>query len=101
MKNENIANRHIGPFGQTMLKKPVEKLELLGQVDREKYNGLTVLENNLYNAPVFYHKLPSTNNDFFCCVTQQNNGERRIAVRKMNCLYTVGQIEPKREVYNP
>lgn len=60
-----------------------------------------MLENNMYNAPVFYHRMPSTSNDFFCSIIKQPNNERRIVIRSLNSLYTVGQIEPKREVYNP
>ena len=75
---------------------------MLGQVDKDKYKGLTMLENNMYNAPVFYHRIPSTNNDFFCSVIKQNNSnDSRIVVRSLDLFYTVGQIEPKREVYNP
>ena len=55
----------------------------------------------MYNAPVFYQKMPSTNNDFFCSVVRQKNNEMQISVRQMNSFYTVGQIEPKFEVYNP
>ena len=101
-KSENIANRHIGPHGKFLIKGKLEKLDLLGQVDKDKYKGLTMLENNMYNAPVFYHRIPSTNNDFFCSVIKQNNSnDSRIVVRSLDLFYTVGQIEPKREVYNP
>ena len=79
----------------------MEKLDLLGQVDKSKFNGITLLENNLYNAPVFYHRMPSTTNDFFCSLIKQSNGDNRIVIRQLNSFYTVGQIEPKREVYNP
>ena len=66
-----------------------------------KFNGIALLENNLYNAPVFYHRMPSTTNDFFCSIIKQASGEQRIVIRGLNSFYTVGQIEPKREVYNP
>lgn len=100
-RGENIANRHIGPHGKLILKKQLEKLDLLGQVDRSRYNGITLLENNMYNAPVFYHRMPSTSTDFFCSIIKQNKTERRIVIRPLSSFYTVGQIEPKREVYNP
>ena len=29
-KNENIANRHIGPYGKLLMKQKLEKLDLLG-----------------------------------------------------------------------
>ena len=74
-----------------MLKSRLEKLDLLGQVDQQKYKGLTMLENNMYNAPVFYHRMPSTNNDFFCSVIKQSNSnDSRIVVRSLNSFFTVG-----------
>lgn len=89
-KSENIANRHIGPYGKLVLKKHLEKLDLLGQVDKSKYNGITLLENNMYNAPVFYHRMPSTSTDFFCSMIKQRNNERRIVIRALNSFFTVG-----------
>ena len=90
-KSENIANRHIGPYGKFLFKDNLEKLDLLGQVDKSKYKGLTMLENNMYNAPVFYHRMPSTNNDFYCSVIKQNNtNDSRIVVRSLNSFFTVG-----------
>ena len=54
----------------------------------------------MYNAPVFYHKAPRT--DFFCTVHKQtDNVSSSIFIRELDSLYTVGQIEPKLEVYNP
>lgn len=73
-KNENVRNRHIGPSGKLIKKAPLDRLEmLLGQVDKSKFNGITLLENNLYNAPVFYHRMPSTSNDFFCSVFKRRD----------------------------
>lgn len=90
-KNENIANRHIGPYGKFIMKQKLEKIDLLGQCDKEKFNGLTILENNMYNAPVFYHRIPSTNNDFFCSmIKQKDSNERRIVIRSLSSFYTVG-----------
>ena len=95
MRNENIANRHIGPYGKLLLKQQLEsgifeKLDLLGQVDKSRYNGITLLENNMYNAPVFYHRMPSTSNDFFCSIVKQKDTERRIVIRPLSSFYTVG-----------
>ena len=95
-KQENLPNRHLGPHGEIIMKGAMEKLDILGQVDKSRFKGLTMLENKLYNAPVFYHKMASTNNDFFCSVIKQGNrDERRIVIRALNSFYTVGQIEPK------
>jgi hypothetical protein len=45
----------MGPYGEIILKQPRERLDLLGQVDTSVFKGLTVLENKMYNAPVFFH----------------------------------------------
>ena len=68
---ENIGTRHIGPLGELVLKSRGDKIDLLGQVDLDKYKGQAVLENKMYNAPVFYHKTPRT--DFFCTVHKLND----------------------------
>lgn len=56
-----------------------------------------MLENKLFNAPVFYHAPQRT--DFFC--TMHTKGDTRIILRELDNFYTVGQIEPKLEVYKP
>lgn len=62
--------------------------------------GITVLENKMYNAPLFYHS--SSRTDFFCSLVQVKQGkDQRIVIRELDSMYTVGQIEPKLEVYNP
>ena len=57
----------------------------------------------MFNAPVFYQK--SGGSDFFCSITKtvaaDGNKEQRIVLRELENLYSVGQIEPKLEVYNP
>jgi hypothetical protein len=53
----------------------------------------------MYNAPVFYHS--ADRQDFFCCVHLHKNDFREVIVRELDNLYTVGQIEPKKEVLNP
>jgi len=98
-KHENKGSRHIGPYGELILKGQHDKLELLGQVDLNHFKGLAVLENKMYNAPVFFHTPAMT--DFFCSLIKRKNGEFQVAIREMDSLYTVGQIEPKLEVYNP
>ena len=78
-----------------------QKLDLLGQINTKKYQGISVLENKMYNAPVFYHQ--SNRQDFFCCLVQGTNesDDKKIIIRELDSVYTVGQIEPKLEVYNP
>lgn len=62
--------------------------------------GITVLENKMYNAPLFFHQ--SSRTDFFCSLVKtKQSQEQRIVIRELDSLYTVGQIEPKLEVYNP
>ena len=54
----------------------------------------------MYNAPVFYHT--ADRQDFFCCLHLSEDGKRRtVVIRELDYLYTVGQIEPKKEVLNP
>lgn len=78
-----------------------QKLPLCGQINTNKYQGITVLENKMYNAPCFYHT--AERNDFFCTVFQgkQVTSQKRIIIRELDNIYTVGQIEPKMEVHNP
>lgn len=79
---------------------PSQRLELLGQINTRKYQGISVLENKMYNAPLFYHSAPRT--DFFCTLVQgKQANEQRIVIREMDSAYTVGQLEPKLEVCNP
>ena len=65
------------------------------------YKGLTVLENNMYYCPVFYHKAPR--NDFLAITHLDKHGNPTIYIRELTDMYLMGQIEPKTnmEVYNP
>lgn len=65
--------RHIGYYGQQVLLSDEDKLPLIGQIDRKKYQGLTVLENNLYRVPACYHKPKKS--DFLCIVHKTRNDE--------------------------
>jgi hypothetical protein len=58
--------RHIGYYGQQVLLQDADSIPLIGQLDRSKYQGIAVLENNLYRAPVTYQKPKKT--DFLCIV---------------------------------
>jgi hypothetical protein len=105
----------MGPHGEIQLKgKPsfvdpskkelglihTQRLDLLGQINTDIYQGITVLENKMYNAPLFYHN--SQRNDFFCSIVQGKScTEQRIVIRELESVYNVGQIEPKLEVVNP
>ena len=48
--------RHIGYYGQQVLLQDDGRVPLIGQVDRSKYQGIAVIENNLYRAPTCYHE---------------------------------------------
>jgi hypothetical protein len=56
----------MGPYGAQVLKKKGEKIPLLAKLTLREYKGITVLENNMYFCPVFYHK--TQKNDFLCVV---------------------------------
>ena len=98
-RQENVGTRHMGQHGAQILKKKGEKIPLLGQIDTKPYKGLTVMENNMYYCPVFYHK-PQMN-DFLCVVHKDKKGNSSIIIRDLQDLYVMGQEEPKLEVYNP
>lgn len=68
--------RHIGYYGQQILLKDEDKLPLIGQIDRKKFQGLAVIENNMYIAPVCYHKPKTT--DFVCITHVNNKGKVRL-----------------------
>lgn len=88
--------RHMGYYGQQILLQDDEKLPLIGQIDRKQFQGLTILENNLYRAPAVYHKPKTT--DFLCVVLGDT---KQMYLREMKQIYTLGQVEPKMEVYAP
>ena len=81
--------RHMGPHGSQVLKKKGEKIPLLGQIDPKLYRGITLLENNLYNCPVFYHKV-NRSTDFVCVLHRDKKGGRTIVVREIPELYVLG-----------
>lgn len=57
---------HIGYYGAQVLMSPENKLPLLGNVKEKDYQGISLLENNMYKAPVFFHRAPKT--DFLCVI---------------------------------
>ena len=64
----------MGPFGRQKLCRPSEKLPLLGNIDKSLFQGITVLSNKLYRAPVFFHSVKYT--DFFCSRYQDKKKEK-------------------------
>ena len=71
----------------------------MGRLDPDQFQGLTLLENNLYKAPVLFH--PPARGDFLLVVHTEANRMRRFHIRELKALYTVGQIEPRMQPYNP
>ncbi len=49
---------YIGPYGIEIRLSAKDKLPLLGQLDQTMYKGVTIIENNMYRGPVFYHAQP-------------------------------------------
>lgn len=75
-KNQPVGmaqTRHIGYYGTQILLHDEEKVPLLGQLDRSQYQGLAILENNMYRVPAIYHKPKPT--DFLCVVHRERNGQ--------------------------
>ena len=89
-KSENALTKHMGPHGAQVLKKKGEKIPLLGQIDTKNSLGITVLENNMYLSPVFYHKLSPKSADFLCVFHRDKNGIPSIVVRELSEVYAVG-----------
>ena len=94
-------NEKLGPNGVIRLiaDSNSERLPLMANITNEKYIGCSVLENNLYAAPIFPQKPRTT--DFVLVRRVTDEGYTRFYLRKIENLYTVGQIEPRREVYTP
>jgi hypothetical protein len=97
-KSLNTQLKHMGPYG--MLRKGASsRPPLLGNIDRNIFQGISFLSNKLYRAPVFFHKPKYT--DFFCSFHQDRKGSKQIIIRELQNIYSVGQIEPYKDVYNP
>ena len=56
-QNTKTKSTHMGPYGIEMNLSSKDRVPLLGQIDQSKYKGITIIENNMYRAPVFYHKM--------------------------------------------
>ena len=94
-------NEKLGPNGVIRLvtDSNSEKPPLMANITNEKYIGIPVLENNLYVAPIFPQKPKTT--DFVLVRHVTSEGYTKFFLRKIESLYTVGQIEPRREVFTP
>lgn len=74
---------------------PDDKIPLIGQLTDEGIIGVSILENDLFKVPIYKQKAPKT--DFLLV----KNKDKTFSLRKIEYTYLVGQIEPKKEVYNP
>lgn len=64
--------RHMGPYGIEMKLSFKDRIPLLGQLDPSHYKGITIVENNMYRAPVFYHD--EREQDFLLVKHKSKNG---------------------------
>jgi hypothetical protein len=125
--NSNVANtatkltdvelksyNFTGPYGSQILLNSNQKLPLIGQIDLNELKGLSIIDNKMYRAPVFYEKLknPTLNisnqetggkkyYNFLITFKKSKIGKEGFYIRELDHLYTVGQEEPKIEVYPP
>lgn len=91
-RSKNVRLQHMGPYGVQVLKSQNSKLPLLGNIDKTLFQGISILSNKLYKAPVFYHKPRHT--DFFCSFFQDKKGQKQVVLREIQDMYSVGQLEP-------
>jgi hypothetical protein len=103
----------IGPYGIQIPLQPSQKLPLIGQIDQNESKGLAVVDNKMFRAPVFYEKLKNpveqtkTQNsnkkyyNFLITFKKSKEGKEGFYIRELDHHYTVGQEEPKIEVYPP
>jgi transcription initiation factor TFIID subunit 1 len=87
-----------GEHGEENPLDETEQIPLLGQLINNKYEGVAILENNLYRVPVFKQK--ARKNDFIL-VRVVEKGEVKYYLRRIKTVYTAGQIQPKSEVFCP
>jgi hypothetical protein len=88
----------LGEHGEEYPLDEPDQLPLLGQLSSSKLEGLAILENNLYRAPVVKQK--SKKNDFVL-IRVVEKGEAKYYLRKINTIFVVGQMQPKSEVFCP
>lgn len=80
--------------GETVFLDPSKESPFFGDIE----SGVTLqgLDNNLYRAPVFSHKVPETD---FLLIRQP--GKKKMILREIPAVFTVGQIQPRVEVPAP
>eukprot|EP01022_Parablepharisma_sp_SALTPOND_P020384 TRINITY_DN3702_c0_g2_i1.p1 TRINITY_DN3702_c0_g2~~TRINITY_DN3702_c0_g2_i1.p1 ORF type:complete len:1466 (-),score=230.12 TRINITY_DN3702_c0_g2_i1:3379-7776(-) len=107
-QNAKSKTSHMGPYGIEIRLSPKDRIPLLGQLDQSQYKGITIIENNMYRAPIFYHAVPTE--EYLLVKHKTKDGvlflfckqiQFTYVLRTVPFIYTVGQTEPKTEVYNP
>lgn len=73
-------------------------LPTMGQLTKTNFLGVNLLENNLSVVPVFPHKIKRNK---FLLVICKTGDKKRFFLRRIPHVYTAGQIQPKKEVFNP
>lgn len=87
--SDSSGIKHMGPHGFPILKKKGDKIpHLLGQIENKRYKGITILENNMFLAPTFFHQ--TAKHDFLCVLHQDKKGQAQLFVRELSDIYTVG-----------
>lgn len=125
--NSNVANQtsklsdtelktynSLGPYGSQIPLQPNQKLPLIGQIDQNELKGLSVIDNKMYRAPVFYEKLTNPTvvenkanetkkkyYNFLITFKKSKEGKESFFLRELDNNYVVAQEEPKIEVYPP
>eukprot|EP01084_Bolivina_argentea_P059024 107737_1 len=89
--NKNVTENFEVKDGTIQVLDPTEKSPLLGAPRASKY--VTIVDNNLYAAPIRSH---ANTNNLFLLVGNGNT----FYVRKINAIFAVGQIQPKKIIYH-
>ena len=76
-QNANAKSAHIGPYGIEYCLSAKDSLPLIGRLNQSLYRGISLVENNMYRAPVFYHS--ASHNDFL--LVRHKTPEGRVQVR--------------------
>ncbi|XVE80957.1 hypothetical protein DITRI_Ditri15bG0023500 [Diplodiscus trichospermus] len=80
-------------LGNVLLLEPADKSPFLGDINAGC--SQSALETNMYKAPIFSHKVPST--DFLLVRSPKG----KLSIRRIDKLAVVGQQEPLMEVFTP
>ena len=97
-KFKQLIEKETGTLGEEVPLEKGEKLPILGQLTNKAYSGLTILENVMYELPVFKQK---TRKNDFVLVRVFEDGKYKYFLRRIRHVYTTGQIQPKLEVLCP